>query len=86
MVGDVGQADHLGNARPQLARLLDLLATEDAIEARRERLRDRGGRAQNVDDDPDRRVVTLELADPVDEQLVSRISDMEDVIAVRWRR
>ena len=39
-----------------------------------------------VDDEPDRRVVTLDVARSVDEQLVSRISDMEDVIAVRWRR
>jgi putative Mg2+ transporter-C (MgtC) family protein len=39
-----------------------------------------------VDDDPDRRVVALELTGRVDEHLVARISDMEDVIAVRWRR
>ena len=42
--------------------------------------------ALEVDDDPDRRVVTLDLAEHVDEQLVSRVSDLEDVIAVRWRR
>ena len=46
--------ERVGDARTQLARLFDLLAAEDAIEARRERLRDRRGRAQNVDDDPDR--------------------------------
>jgi putative Mg2+ transporter-C (MgtC) family protein len=42
--------------------------------------------ALEVDDDPDRRVVTLDLAAPVDERLVSRVSDLEDVVAVRWRR
>ena len=39
-----------------------------------------------VDDDPDRRVVTLDLSGKVDEQLVSQVSDFEDVLAVRWRR
>jgi putative Mg2+ transporter-C (MgtC) family protein len=39
-----------------------------------------------VDDEPDRRVVTLDLSGKVDEQLVSRVSDFEDVLAVRWRR
>jgi putative Mg2+ transporter-C (MgtC) family protein len=39
-----------------------------------------------VDDEPDRRVVTLDLTGKVDEQLVSRVSDRDDVLAVRWRR
>ena len=39
-----------------------------------------------VDEEHDRRVVTFDLARRVDEQLVSRVSDFEDVIAVRWKR
>jgi putative Mg2+ transporter-C (MgtC) family protein len=39
-----------------------------------------------VDDEADRRVVTLDLAGKVDQQLVSRVSDHDDVIAVRWQR
>ena len=39
-----------------------------------------------LDDEPDRRVVTLDLEGKVDQQLVSRVSDFEDVIAVRWHR
>jgi putative Mg2+ transporter-C (MgtC) family protein len=39
-----------------------------------------------VEDERDRRVVTVELADEVDEQLVSKLSDLDDVTAVRWRR
>ena len=37
------------------ARLVDLGAAENAPVARRERLADRRGRAEDVDDDPDRR-------------------------------
>jgi putative Mg2+ transporter-C (MgtC) family protein len=40
----------------------------------------------DVEDERDRRVVTVELTDEVDEQLVSKLSDLEDVVAVRWRR
>jgi len=43
-------------------------------------------RQVDVEDERDRRVVTLELTDEVDEQLVSKLSDLEDVLAVRWRR
>jgi putative Mg2+ transporter-C (MgtC) family protein len=43
-------------------------------------------RSLEVDDEPDRRIVTLDLTGHVDEDLVSRVSDLEDVIAVRWRR
>jgi putative Mg2+ transporter-C (MgtC) family protein len=39
-----------------------------------------------VDDDPDRRVVTLDLKGRVDETLIGRVSDFEDVLAVRWHR
>jgi putative Mg2+ transporter-C (MgtC) family protein len=40
----------------------------------------------DVEDERDRRVVTVELTDEVDEQLVSKLSDLDDVVAVRWRR
>ena len=39
-----------------------------------------------VEDERDRRVITLELTEPADEPLVSKLSDREDVMAVRWRR
>jgi putative Mg2+ transporter-C (MgtC) family protein len=43
-------------------------------------------RALEVDDERDRRVVVLELDREVDEQLVSELSDLDYVLAVRWRR
>jgi putative Mg2+ transporter-C (MgtC) family protein len=39
-----------------------------------------------VEDERDRRVVTLELVTPAEESLVTTLSDRDDVIAVRWRR
>jgi putative Mg2+ transporter-C (MgtC) family protein len=42
-------------------------------------------RQVDVEDERDRRVVTVELEDEVDEQLVSKLSDLDDVTAVRWR-
>jgi putative Mg2+ transporter-C (MgtC) family protein len=43
-------------------------------------------RQVEIEDERDRRVVTLELTEPAEEPLVSQLSDREDVIAVRWRR
>jgi putative Mg2+ transporter-C (MgtC) family protein len=43
-------------------------------------------RSLEVDDEADRRVVTLDLGGSVDQQLVSRVSDFEDVIGVKWQR
>jgi putative Mg2+ transporter-C (MgtC) family protein len=43
-------------------------------------------RQVDVEDERDRRVVTLELADTADDALVARVSDLEQVLAVRWRR
>jgi putative Mg2+ transporter-C (MgtC) family protein len=43
-------------------------------------------RQVEVEDERDRRVVTLELAHHVDEDTVSQLADREDVVAVRWRR
>ena len=39
-----------------------------------------------IEDERDRRVVTLELMTPAEESLVTTLSDRDDVIAVRWRR
>ena len=43
-------------------------------------------RQVEVEDERDRRVVTLELLHQIDEQFAGRLSDRDDVIAVRWRR
>jgi putative Mg2+ transporter-C (MgtC) family protein len=43
-------------------------------------------RSLEVEDERDRRVVTVEVERHVDERDVSRLSDLEDVIAVRWRK
>ena len=43
-------------------------------------------RQVEVEDERDRRVVTLELTEPADQPLVSRLSDLDAVVAVRWRR
>jgi len=42
-------------------------------------------RQLEVEDEPDRRVVTLEL-DAVDEALIARLTDLEYVTGVRWHR
>jgi putative Mg2+ transporter-C (MgtC) family protein len=42
-------------------------------------------RQVEVEDERDRRVVTVELQDEVDEQLVSKLTGLDDVTAVRWR-
>jgi putative Mg2+ transporter-C (MgtC) family protein len=43
-------------------------------------------RRVEIDEERDRRVVTLELEHGVAEPALSRLADLEDVIAVRWRR
>jgi len=45
-----------------------------------------GLRQVEVEDERDRRVVTVELADTIDEALVARLADADEVVAVRWRR
>jgi putative Mg2+ transporter-C (MgtC) family protein len=42
-------------------------------------------RQVEVEDERDRRVVTLELQEKVDDELVARLSDLDGVLAVRWR-
>jgi putative Mg2+ transporter-C (MgtC) family protein len=43
-------------------------------------------REVDVEDERDRRVVTLELDRSPDEPLISMLSDSDDVVAVRWHR
>jgi putative Mg2+ transporter-C (MgtC) family protein len=43
-------------------------------------------RQVDIEEERDRRVVTLELVNPVDDSLAGSLSDDDDVIAVRWRR
>ena len=70
--------------RPEERRLVVELKLGSSVSALLARL----GRvsALEVDDEVDRRVVTLDLDGRVDEALVSEVSDLEDVVAVRWRR
>jgi putative Mg2+ transporter-C (MgtC) family protein len=42
-------------------------------------------RLLEITEENDRRIVTLELAS-IDEELVARLSDLEYVVGVRWRR
>jgi uncharacterized membrane protein YhiD involved in acid resistance len=43
-------------------------------------------RQVDVEAERDRRVVTLDFVRPIDQALVLRLSDLDDVVAVRWRR
>ena len=45
-----------------------------------------GLRQVDVEEERDRRVVTVELSRQIDEALVARLADMDEVVAVRWRR
>jgi putative Mg2+ transporter-C (MgtC) family protein len=70
--------------RPAERRLVVELKEGTSVNALLEQLGDVS--SLEVDDEADRRVLTLDLARGVDEQLVSRVSDYENVIAVRWKR
>jgi putative Mg2+ transporter-C (MgtC) family protein len=70
--------------RPPERRLVVELKEGTSVNALLEQLGDVS--SLEVDDEADRRVLTLDLARGVDEQLVSRVSDYENVIAVRWKR
>jgi putative Mg2+ transporter-C (MgtC) family protein len=43
-------------------------------------------RQVSVEDERDRRIVTIELRNRVDETIVAKLSDLDDVVAVHWRR
>jgi putative Mg2+ transporter-C (MgtC) family protein len=69
--------------KPEENRLLVELRPEAEVGPFLDQLRD--VRHFELTEEPDRRVVQLELPH-VDEQLVARLSDLKDVIGVRWRR
>jgi putative Mg2+ transporter-C (MgtC) family protein len=69
--------------RPEENRLVVELRDAEPVGPLLEQLHD--VRQFELDDQPDRRVVQLELA-RVDQQLIARLSDLDYVIAVRWRR
>ncbi|HEY3921636.1 MAG TPA: MgtC/SapB family protein [Gaiellaceae bacterium] len=43
-------------------------------------------RMVEIEQERDRRVVTLELEQPIDDALVARVSDLDEVVAVRWHK
>jgi putative Mg2+ transporter-C (MgtC) family protein len=74
----------LERSRPPEKRLVVELREGSSVKALLDRVPD--VRQVDVEDERDRRVVTLELVHPVDESLAGALSDDDEVIAVRWRR
>jgi putative Mg2+ transporter-C (MgtC) family protein len=74
----------LERSRPPEKRLVVELKEGSSVKALLDRIPD--VRQVEVEDERDRRVVTLELMNPVDESLAGELSDNDEVIAVRWRR
>jgi putative Mg2+ transporter-C (MgtC) family protein len=74
----------LERSRPPEKRLTVELKEGSSVKTLLDRVPD--VRQVDVEDERDRRVVTLELMNPVDESLAGALSDEDDVIAVRWRR
>lgn len=69
--------------RPEENRLVVELKPGEAIAPLLQHLND--VRHFEVDEERDRRVVTLEVSD-LDEELVAKLSDLDYVIGIRWRR
>jgi putative Mg2+ transporter-C (MgtC) family protein len=74
----------LERSRPPERRLVVELREGSSVKALLDRIPD--VRQVDVEDERDRRVVTLQLMNPVDESLAGALSDDDEVIAVRWRR
>src|SRR5262245_53951795 len=74
----------LERSRPPEKRIVIELQERSSVKALLDRIPD--VRHVDVEDERDRRVITLELMHPVDESLAARLSDEDDVLAVRWRR
>ena len=74
----------LERSRPPEKRLVVELKEGSSVKALLDRISD--VRQVDVEDARDRRVVTLELQNPVDESLAGSLSDDDDVIAVHWSR
>jgi len=70
--------------RPPERRLIVELRQDSSLKTLLDLLPD--VRQVEVEDERDRRVVTLDLTKPADERLVSKLADLADVVAVRWRR
>lgn len=70
--------------RPDERRLVVELAAGQSTKSLLEALGE--VRLLDIENERDRRIVTVDVEAPVDEQLVSRLADHEDVLAVRWRR
>src|SRR4051794_30493865 len=70
--------------RPQEGRLLVELKAGSSVEpvlAEIEQVR-----GLQVDDQVDRRLITIEVERGMNEGLVTRVADLDDVVSVRWRR
>jgi putative Mg2+ transporter-C (MgtC) family protein len=74
----------LERSRPPERRLVVELREGSSVKALLDRIPD--VRQIDVEDERDRRVVSLQLLNPVDESLAGALSDDDEVIAVRWRR
>ena len=74
----------LERSRPPEKRLVVELKEGSSVKGLLDRVPD--VRQVDVEDERDRRVVTLELVNAVDESLAGSLSDVDDVVAVRWRR
>jgi putative Mg2+ transporter-C (MgtC) family protein len=74
----------LERSRPPEKRLIVELKEGSSVKGLLDRVPD--VRQVDVEEERDRRVVSLELVNPVDESLAGSLSDDDDVIAVRWRR
>jgi putative Mg2+ transporter-C (MgtC) family protein len=74
----------LERSRPPEKRLIVELKEGSSVKGLLDRVPD--VRQVDIEEERDRRVVTLELVNPVDDSLAGSLSDDDDVIAVRWRR
>jgi putative Mg2+ transporter-C (MgtC) family protein len=74
----------LERSRPPEKRLVVELKEGSSVKELLDRVPD--ARQVDVEDERDRRVVTLELVNAVDESLAGSLSDVDEVVAVRWRR
>jgi len=74
----------LERARPPEKRLIVELKEGSSVKGLLDRVPD--VRQVDVEEERDRRVVTLELVNPVDDSFAGSLSDVDEVVAVRWRR
>jgi putative Mg2+ transporter-C (MgtC) family protein len=70
--------------RPEENRLIAELRAAHSVQPLLEELGEL--RSVDIQDEQDRRIVTVDLASKLDEQEVARIADLDYVIAVRWKK